>query len=55
MFEDSTFECAGRIHTRSRLWMIVTFAINGSILLALILIPLVFLMHCRGMYFLFWS
>jgi len=42
MFEDSTFECAGRIHTRSRLWMIVSFAINGSILLALILIPLVF-------------
>ena len=42
MFEDSTFESTGRLHTRSRLWMIVTFAINGSILLALILIPLVF-------------
>ena len=42
MFEDSTFESTGRLHTRSRRWMIVTFAINGSILLALILIPLVF-------------
>lgn len=42
MFEDSTFESTGRIHTRSKSWMIVTFVINGSILLALILIPLVF-------------
>lgn len=42
MFEDSTFKSTGRIHTRSRRWMIVTLAINGSILLALILIPLVF-------------
>jgi protein TonB len=42
MFEDSTFESMGRIHTRSRLWMIFTFVINGSVLLALILIPLVF-------------
>lgn len=40
MFEDSTFESQGRIHTRSRAWMIATFAFNGSILLALILIPL---------------
>lgn len=40
MFEDSTFESQGRIHTRSRAWMIATFTFNGSILLALILIPL---------------
>ena len=42
MFEDSTFESTGRIKTRSRRWMIATFAINGLIVLALILIPLVF-------------
>lgn len=40
MFEDSTFESQGRIHTRSRAWMMATFAFNGSILLALVLIPL---------------
>jgi protein TonB len=40
VFEDSTFESAGRIRTRSRGWMIATFALNASILLALILIPL---------------
>jgi periplasmic protein TonB len=40
MFEDSTFESMGKIRTRSRGWMIATFAFNGSILLALILIPL---------------
>jgi protein TonB len=41
MFEDSTFESTGRIRTRSRRWMIAAFAINGSIVLALILIPLI--------------
>jgi hypothetical protein len=41
MFEDSTFDSAGRIHTRSRRWMIVAFTFNASILLALILIPLI--------------
>jgi periplasmic protein TonB len=40
MFEDSTFESMRRIHTRSRVWMIATFAFNAAILLALILIPL---------------
>jgi periplasmic protein TonB len=40
MFEDSTFESNGRIRTRSRGWMIATFAFNAAILLALILIPL---------------
>ena len=42
MFEDSTFESAGRIRTRSRGWMIAAFIFNGSILLALILIPLIY-------------
>jgi protein TonB len=42
MFEDSTFESTGRIRTRSRGWMIATFAFNGSILLALVLIPLIY-------------
>jgi TonB family C-terminal domain len=42
MFEDSTFESYGRIHTRSRAWMIATCAFNGSILLAMVLIPLIY-------------
>jgi protein TonB len=42
MFEDSTFESTGRIRTRSRGWMIAAFTFNGSILLALILIPLIY-------------
>jgi protein TonB len=42
MFEDSTFESSGRIHTRSRGWMIAAGAFNGSILLALVLIPLIY-------------
>jgi len=42
MFEDSTFESTGRIKTHSRRWMIATFSMNGLIVLALVLIPLVF-------------
>lgn len=42
MFEDSTFESTGRIRTRSRGWMVATFLFNGSILLALVLIPLIY-------------
>jgi protein TonB len=42
MFEDSTFESNGIIHTRSRGWMVAAFAFNSSILLALIVIPLIF-------------
>ena len=42
MFEDSTFESTGRIKTRSRRWMLATFALNGSILVALILVPLIY-------------
>lgn len=40
MFEDSTFESTGRIHTRSRGWAIAALALNSSILLAIIVIPL---------------
>lgn len=42
MFEDSTFESTGRIKTRSRRWMIATFALNGAILVTLVLIPLIY-------------
>jgi len=42
MFEDSTFESMGRIRTRSRGWMFVTLALNSTILLALVLIPLLY-------------
>jgi protein TonB len=42
MFEDSIFESAGTIHTRSRQWMVAAFGFNASILMALVLIPLVF-------------
>jgi protein TonB len=41
MFEDSIFESAGRIHTRSHEWMVAAFAFNASILLALVMIPLI--------------
>ncbi|MGA3160396.1 MAG: energy transducer TonB [Terracidiphilus sp.] len=41
MFEDSTFESACRIHTRSRQWMLAAFGFNASILMAFILIPLI--------------
>jgi periplasmic protein TonB len=42
MFEDSTFESVGAIHTRTGGWMMATFALNGTILLALVLIPLLY-------------
>ena len=42
MFEDSTFESTGRIRTRSRRWMIAALALNSSIVLSLILIPLIY-------------
>lgn len=42
MFEDSTFESTGRIRTRSQRWMIAALALNGSILIALIVIPLIY-------------
>lgn len=42
MFEDSTFESTGRIKTRSRRWMLAALGLNGSILISLVLIPLIF-------------
>ena len=42
MFEDSTFESGGRIKTKSGRWMMFTGIINGSILVLLILIPLIY-------------
>ena len=42
MFEDSTFESTGRIKTRSRRWMLAAFTLNGSILVALVLVPLIY-------------
>ncbi len=42
MFEDSTFESTGRIRTRSRGWSLAALAFNGSILVVLVLIPLIY-------------
>ena len=42
MFEDSTFESQGRIHTRSSNWMLATLLFNGTILLTFILMPLIY-------------
>jgi protein TonB len=42
MFEDSTFESSNRIKSKSRYWMLVTLITNGSILVLLILIPLIY-------------
>jgi periplasmic protein TonB len=41
MFEDSTFETMGKIHTRCRGWMMAIFAFSSSILLALVIIPII--------------
>jgi protein TonB len=42
MFEDSTFESQGRIRTRSKRWMVAALGFNGSILAALVVIPLLY-------------
>lgn len=42
MFEDAIFESTGRIHTGSSRWMMATFALNGTILLTLVAIPLIY-------------
>lgn len=42
MFEDSTFESRGSIHTRSRGWSLAALFFNATILLALVLIPLIY-------------
>lgn len=40
MFESSTFDSMGTIHTRSHNWMFATFGFNASILALLVAIPL---------------
>src|ERR1700677_2314477 len=40
MFEDSLMESGGELKTKSKYWSIATFAINGLILAALIIWPL---------------
>jgi periplasmic protein TonB len=42
MFEDSTFESTGRIKNRSRRWMLAALTFNGSILITLVLLPLIY-------------
>jgi len=42
MFEDSTFESTGQIRTGSPRWMLATFTLNSTIVLALVIIPLVY-------------
>jgi periplasmic protein TonB len=42
MFEDATFESAGRIKTKSKYWAMATFITNCSVLVLLILIPLIY-------------
>ena len=42
MFEDSTFESTGRIKTRSHRWMFAALSFNGSILVTLVLLPLIY-------------
>jgi periplasmic protein TonB len=42
MFEDSTFDSGGRNKSKSKYWMVVTFIVNASILLLLVLIPLIY-------------
>ena len=41
MFEDSTFESQGTITTSSRRWSLAAFAINGSVLAAMVIFPLI--------------
>lgn len=40
MFEDALVESSGKLRSQSRLWMLATFALNMSIIAALILLPL---------------
>src|SRR6267378_2378339 len=42
MFEDSLMESGGKLKTKSKYWMIATFAFNGVILATMILIPLLY-------------
>ncbi len=42
MFEDALMESGGRIKTKSKYFTIVGFVLNGSILAAMILVPLIY-------------
>src|SRR5579862_1912319 len=42
MFEDALMESGGKIKTKSKYWMILTFAFNAVILATMILIPLLY-------------
>jgi protein TonB len=42
MFEDSTFSSGGKIKTKSRYYTVVGLILNGSVLAALILYPLIY-------------
>jgi periplasmic protein TonB len=42
MFEDAVFESTGRIRTHSAAWMSATLVLNGTILVVLVLIPLIY-------------
>ena len=42
MFEDSLVDSGGKLKTKSKYWMIATFALNGVIVAILILIPLLY-------------
>jgi protein TonB len=42
MFEDATFESTGSIRTGSPSWMIAALALNSSIVLTLVLVPLIY-------------
>jgi len=41
MFEDATFDSQGTITTSSRRWSLAAFALNGSVLAAMIIFPLI--------------
>jgi protein TonB len=42
MFEDSTFESNGKIHTRSRRWALAALILNSTILALVVLLPLIY-------------
>src|SRR5215467_6943901 len=42
MFEDALMESGGRIKTKSKYFTIIGFVLNGSILTAMILVPLIY-------------
>jgi len=42
MFEDSLVDSGNRLKTNSSKWMILTFAINGAIIITMIVIPLMY-------------